>query len=58
MQADHAAQQVPDMLRQLQKAQTDLYTTQPGLLAADTSAHDALALMCKKSCNRWIAPTR
>lgn len=48
MQADHAAQQVPDMLRQLQKAQSDLYTTQPGQLAADTSAHDQLALMCKK----------
>ena len=48
MQADHAAQQVPDMLRQLQKAQSDLLTTQPGQLAADTTAHDQLALMCKK----------
>ncbi len=50
MQADHAAQQVPDMLRQLKAAHAS--SGYGGLNAngdqPDTAAHDQLELMCKK----------
>ncbi len=50
MQANHAAQQVPDMLRQLKAVHArsdfgDLETTEN---LPDTTAHDQLELMCKK----------
>jgi two-component system, CAI-1 autoinducer sensor kinase/phosphatase CqsS len=47
MQADHAAQQVPDMLRQLKQARSD-YDALRSDHSADTFAHDQLELMCKK----------
>ncbi len=50
MQADHAAQQVPDMLRLLKQAHAN--SGFGGLNAVghqpDTTAHDQLELMCKK----------
>jgi two-component system, CAI-1 autoinducer sensor kinase/phosphatase CqsS len=50
MQADHAAQQVPDMLRQLKEAHA--YSLEDALNSVrsqpDTTAHDQLELMCKK----------
>ncbi len=50
MQADHAAKQVPDMLRQLQEAQanSDYGSLNPKGSITDASAHQQLELMCKK----------
>jgi two-component system, CAI-1 autoinducer sensor kinase/phosphatase CqsS len=48
MQANHAAQQLPQMLLQLETAQNAPKNTEPQAAALDTSAHDQLALMCKK----------
>jgi two-component system, CAI-1 autoinducer sensor kinase/phosphatase CqsS len=50
MQADYAAQQVPDMLRQLKEAHanSDHGSFNASGSHPDTTAHDQLELMCKK----------